>query len=167
TYQVRGMPPRSVVMSGEEPMRFSLECVANWGLAPPSRVVVQTNQAPHVLVLEEGTVHAEVVPRNDSDQLIESFVVETGNARVAVHGTVLSVTRGAGDLTVEVMRGNVTVGPAGHRGVTTGHLLIGPARATFTLSGRLLSSGRPSPAAAGQAAAGSPADTAPSQAAVD
>jgi hypothetical protein len=78
-------------------------------------------------------VSAEVVPRHDSDELVESFVIEAGTTRVAVHGTVFSVSREGDELTVDVTRGSVTVGPAGYRGATSGHLLIGPARASFSL----------------------------------
>jgi hypothetical protein len=90
-----------------------------------------TATMPHVVRLEQGRLDAEVVPRHDSDQLLEAFVVEAGATRVAVHGTVFSVERRADIVDVEVTRGSVTVGPAHHRGVTTGHLMVSPRRASF------------------------------------
>lgn len=138
TYLVDKMTPRSVVMSGDEPMRFTLTGVATWVLAPHSKAVVETTAIPHMLTLEQGSVHAEVVPRQEAHQLLETFVVDVGNTRVAVHGTVLSVARDSASVMVEVTRGSVTVGPAGYRGTTTGHLLVGPARASFSLQGARL-----------------------------
>ena len=137
-YTVVGMPRHSAVESGAEPMRFTLPGVVTWTLAPHSRVVLESvpvpqgaSTMPHIVRLEEGRIDAEVVPRHDTDQLLEAFVVDAGATRVAVHGTVFSVERRAGVVDVEVTRGSVTVGPAHHRGVTTGHLVVSPQRASF------------------------------------
>jgi ferric-dicitrate binding protein FerR (iron transport regulator) len=135
TYMVAAMKPKSIVESGAEPMRFGLPGVATWVLAPHSRVMIDTVAMPHQITLEKGAVHAEVVPRHSSNEIIESFAVVAGTTRVAVHGTVFSVTRNDEQVTVEVTRGAVTVGPAGHRGLTTGRLLVSPARAAFSLHG--------------------------------
>ncbi|RLB49292.1 MAG: hypothetical protein DRI90_24665 [Deltaproteobacteria bacterium] len=141
SYAVGSLSPQSVVSSGDEPVRFSLPGVASWELAPHSRVVVESVSVPHVLTLQQGTVHAEVVPRHDSNQLIEAFVIEVGTTRVAVHGTAFSVERHRDHVNVTVNRGSVAVGPTGHRGVTSRHLLISPARASFSLEGgRLIES---------------------------
>ena len=134
-YRVGQVAPSSTVVSGDKPVRFTLPGVASWTLAAHSRVTIKTVSVPHVLVLEKGSVLAEVVPRTSSDQLIETFAVEADNTRVAVHGTVFSVSREGERVTVEVRRGAVTVGPTGHRGITTGHLLVGPSRASFSLDG--------------------------------
>lgn len=146
TYMVAAMKPRSVVEAGEEPVRFALPGVASWVIAPQSRVVVDTVAVPHVINLERGTIHAEVVPRSSDDELVESFAIVAGNARVAVHGTVFSVVRQGDRITVEVTRGAVTVGPASHRGITTGRLLVSPARAAFSVhGGELLRSPKQAP----------------------
>jgi hypothetical protein len=138
-YRVAAMPQNALVESGDVPLRFTLEGVATWTLEPHGRVVVRTVSEPHVVELEHGTLVAEVVPRHDTDELVESFAVEAGTTRVAVHGTVFSVQRSGDRVTVDVMRGSVAVGPAGHRGPTVGHLLVSPARAAFsTHGGRLL-----------------------------
>lgn len=137
-YTLVGMPRHSAIQSGSEPMRFTLPGVVTWTLAPHSRVVLESvpvprgpSTMPHVVRLEQGRIDAEVVPRQDSNQLLEAFIVEAGATRVAVHGTVFSVERRADVVDVEVTRGSVTVGPAQHRGVTTGHLMVSPKRATF------------------------------------
>jgi ferric-dicitrate binding protein FerR (iron transport regulator) len=135
TYMVAAMKPNSVVEAADEPVRFALPGVATWVIDPGSRVVVDSVAVPHVITLERGTVHAEVVPRNAGDELVETFAVVAGTARVAVHGTVFSVARVGDRITVEVTRGAVTVGPASHRGITTGRLLVSPARAAFWIHG--------------------------------
>ncbi|MEZ4444329.1 MAG: FecR domain-containing protein [Polyangiaceae bacterium] len=139
-FAVDGMRRGTVVESGSDTLRFSLPGVAEWSLAPASRAIIDTVSVPHVVRLEQGHLHAEVVPVADSNQLVESFVVEVGTTRVAVHGTSFDVVRQDDQVLVDVSHGSVSVGPAGHRGATTGRLLIGPARATFGLdAGRLIS----------------------------
>ncbi len=130
-YSVEALPPNAVIQSEAEPIQLTLEGVATWTLGPRSRAIVRTRQAPHVVELEQGSLVAEVVSRHSADELVESFVVETGGTRVAVHGTVFSVVRTSELVHVEVTRGTVTVGPASYRGATTGHLLVSPARASF------------------------------------
>lgn len=122
------------IQSGDEPLRFTLPGVASWTLAPRSSVVVKSLGVPHLLVLEEGQVTAQVVPKASSETQ-ESFAVEAGACRVAVRGTVFSVDRSHGHVAVQVLRGRVMVGPAGATGATDGHLLVGPSRATFSLGG--------------------------------
>jgi hypothetical protein len=133
-FQVSNVPARSVFESGREALRFVEPGVATWTLEADSRAVLVSAGLPHVVSLERGTVHADVVPRESANELVEAFVVEAGGARVAVHGTVFTVERFADSVAVEVTRGSVTIGPAGHRGATTGHLLVSPARASFDLA---------------------------------
>lgn len=135
TYSVSSLASGSTVESNQRPVRFVLDGVATWTLGPNSRAVLRTVDMPHVVSLERGSLHAQVVPRGDDPIPVESFAVETGGTRVAVHGTVFSVVRSADEVTVEVTRGTVAVGPAGHRGLTTGHLLVAPSRAAFSLDG--------------------------------
>jgi hypothetical protein len=52
-----------------------------------------------------------------------------------VHGTAFSVKIEGNRAIVDVEHGAVAVGPVGYAGVTTGHLLVGPSRATFSLDG--------------------------------
>jgi hypothetical protein len=130
-YRVGALTPRSIVESGAEPLQMGLEGVATWTLGPNSRAVVRTTEMPHVVALERGSILAEVVPRHDTDSMVEAFIVEVGGTRVAVHGTVFSVERVGDAVHVEVTRGTVSVGPASYRGPTTGHVLASPARAEF------------------------------------
>lgn len=147
----------SVVSAGSQAQRFVVDGVATWTLAPSSRAVLRCGTAEcsetagdrsrgrraglpshapstaYVVVLERGALEADVVPQPDGSPMTERFVVETAGVRVAVHGTKFTVERGTDEVTVEVLRGAVTVGPAGHRGLTTGHLLVAPARAAFSL----------------------------------
>jgi len=108
---------------------------ATWTLGAHSRVLVRSTALPYVLDLEQGSVQVDVVPRPADRGMVEAFAVETGGTRVAVHGTLFTVTRDPDGVTVDVARGSVTVGPAGYRGLTTGHLLVAPCRAAFSLDG--------------------------------
>jgi hypothetical protein len=137
-YRVAALRSGVVVESQTEPVRFRLDGVVTWTLAPKTRVRVRTVAAPHEIVLESGSVFAEVKPQLGSDELNETFAVIAGTSRVAVHGTVFSVQRDGDRVLVEVTRGAVSVGPVGSRGPTIGRLLVGPARAAFTTEqGRL------------------------------
>ncbi len=138
-YRVAALRAGVVVESQAEPVRFRLDGVVTWTLAPKTRVRVRTvKTAPHEIVLERGSVFAEVKPQLGSNELNETFAVIAGTSRVAVHGTVFSVQRDGDRVLVEVTRGAVSVGPVAARGPTTGRLLVGPARAAFTTEqGRL------------------------------
>lgn len=121
-----------------------------WTLLPDSRAVVRAVGAAgvgHVISLERGSVRADVVTRAPEEGLVEAFAVEVDGTRVAVHGTLFTVTRLEGRVEVDVEHGTVAVGPAAYRGATTAHLLVGPSRGTFSLDGgreaRLLD--RPAP----------------------
>ena len=133
-YLVGALEPASIVQSGHDPVRFSLPGVVTWTLDPNSRVRVRTTTSPHVVALEQGTIHAEVVPRTTDNPILESFVVETGGTRVAVRGTVFSVKRTSERVVVEVTRGTVQVGSLAKLGSSPGKPLVGPAKAAFTLT---------------------------------
>jgi hypothetical protein len=148
-----------VIEAGESPVRFGHEGALSWTLEPGSRVRVRAmgqGGVGHTVALERGSIRAEVTPRDPSEGLIEAFAVEVEHTRVAVHGTAFSVRREGDRAIVDVEHGAVAVGPRGNAGITTGHLLIGPRRASFSLDGarsaRLLpslgESPRPTPLAA-------------------
>jgi ferric-dicitrate binding protein FerR (iron transport regulator) len=133
-----------VIEAGATPVTFGRAGSLRWTLAPGSRVVVKvpagepasTDAAGgHVVALERGSLRAEVVPRDPALGLLEAFAVEVDRTRVAVHGTAFTVTRSEGGLVVDVEHGAVAVGPVGHVGTTSGHLLVGPSRASFSLDG--------------------------------
>jgi len=162
---LRSAPAVGVVLSSDaEPRTFALGAATKCTLGPNSRASLPCEadgdepcssslthalrdergglqaptlgpKPPHVLVLEQGFVAADVSPQPANAPLVEALVIEAGGVRVAVHGTQFSVALSDHDVTVEVIRGSVTVGPVGHRGITTGHLLVAPARAAFSLDG--------------------------------
>jgi len=102
--------------------------LAEWWLTPGSSAEVKALRPAVVIQLQAGTLYAEVVP----SAAPESFVVEVGGLRVAVHGTAFSVTREGDDAFVSVTEGVVSVGKQG-QGPTT--LLRAPASARFAATG--------------------------------
>ena len=128
----------------------------SWTLAPGSRVRVRTGlETPgHVLVLENGSIRAEIAsvgfvdaaalanaPRASS---LGPFVVEAGDTAVAVGDTIFSVTRSSKGIVVDVEEGSVAVGPrllsgrlaAGNDGVDGPmKVLSAPSRGSFSLDG--------------------------------
>lgn len=149
--ELLSLHPGDVIDAADAPLTFSHEGAAAWTLAPGGRVVVRSigkDGLGHIVELERGSIHAEVTPREPAEGLVEAFAVEVENTRVAVHGTAFSVTRDEERVIVDVEHGAVAVGPKGHVGVTTGHLLIGPKRASFSLDGGRLASVLPRAAAA-------------------
>ncbi|MEJ7732741.1 MAG: FecR domain-containing protein [Polyangiaceae bacterium] len=127
-----------VIESGDAPVTFFQAGSVRWTLAAGSRARIATagvGGVGHVVTLDRGTIRAEVVPRAASEGLVEAFAVEAGGTRIAVHGTLFTVTRQGDSVLVDVEHGAVAAGPTGHAGVTTGRLLVGPARASFSLDG--------------------------------
>jgi hypothetical protein len=129
-----------VIEAGAGPFAFGRSGLVTWTLAPGSAARVRSmgergSGVGHTVALERGTIRAEVTPRDPAEGLVEVFAVEVGGTRVAVHGTAFSVTIDGGRAVVDVEHGAVAVGPVGHVGATTGHLLVGPARAVFSLDG--------------------------------
>jgi hypothetical protein len=129
-----------IVESGDAPIAFARAGLVAWTLAPHSAVRVRsmgdaTSGVGHTVALERGSIRAEVTPRDPSEGLVEAFAVEVGKTRVAVHGTAFSVSMTSDRAIVDVEHGAVAVGPVGHIGATTAHLLVGPKRASFSLDG--------------------------------
>jgi hypothetical protein len=79
--------------------------------------------------LEAGRVEASVLPSAAS----ESFAVEAGTWRVAVHGTVFSVERHAASVFVRVARGKVMVTSVRQPEGNGGMLIEAPLSANFPL----------------------------------
>ena len=128
-----------MVVTKDAPVTFRREGVVAFTLAPSSRITVRSagdsRGVGTTVELEQGAVHAEVTPRPASEGLVEAFAVEVGGTRVAVHGTAFSVGRTEAGILVDVEHGTVAVGPTGNAGITMGHILVGPSRATFSLDG--------------------------------
>jgi hypothetical protein len=158
-----------VIRAGDAPVRFSQAGLVSWTLEPGSALRVRSTGVGHTVALESGSIRAEVTPRDPSEGLVEAFAVEVGRTRVAVHGTAFSVTIEGPRAVVDVEHGAVAVGPIGNAGATTGHLLVGPARASFSLDGghtaRLLD--RPLQATASAAPAPAPVAAADTEARAD
>lgn len=127
------------IVTSETPLTFRREGVVAFTLAPSSRITVRSTGNSRgigtTVELERGAIRAEVVPRPASEGLVEAFAVEVARTRVAVHGTAFSVGRSENGIIVDVEHGTVAVGPTGNVGVTTGHILVGPSRASFSLDG--------------------------------
>ena len=127
------------VVTSDTPLTFRREGVVAFTLAPSSRITVRSTGDSRgigtTVELEQGAIRAEVVPRPASEGLVEAFAVEVARTRVAVHGTAFSVRRSENGIIVDVEHGTVAVGPTGNVGVTTGHILVGPSRASFSLDG--------------------------------
>ncbi|UQA58786.1 FecR family protein [Polyangium aurulentum] len=129
------------VEAGEAPLTLVRRGVVRVSLAPRSRAVVRASGGAGealVVALERGELRAEVTPRSSPEGLVETFAVEVGRTRVAAHGTAFRVIRGESDVVVDLEHGAVAVGPVGNGGVTTGRLLVGRARASFSLDGGTL-----------------------------
>lgn len=128
-----------VVDASEGPLTFGVPGVVTWTLEKGGRLVVQDDVAGahHVVSLERGSIRAEVTPRPEraDGQVVESFAVEVAATRVAVRGTVFSVTRAGPGLIVAVEKGAVAVGQVGSSGLTEGRLVVASERASFSLDG--------------------------------
>ncbi|XXX73626.1 FecR domain-containing protein [Sorangium sp. So ce134] len=164
----RALRPGDAVETAAHAISFADVGSVRWTLLPNSRAVVRAVGAAgvgHVIALERGSVRADVVTRAPEEGLVEAFAVDVDGTRVAVHGTLFTVTRLQDRVEVDVEHGTVAVGPAAYRGATTAHLLVGPSRGTFSLDGgreaRLLQ--RPAPQDSAPAAA-PPEEPAPSPA---
>jgi hypothetical protein len=128
-----------MIVTSDSPLTFRREGVVAFTLAPSSRITVRSvgdsRGVGTTVELDQGSIRAEVVPRPASEGLVEAFAVEVARTRVAVHGTAFSVGRNESGIIVDVEHGTVAVGPRGNVGVTTGHILVGPSRASFSLDG--------------------------------
>jgi hypothetical protein len=102
--------------------------------------VVDSTTVPHTIRLERGRIDAEVNPDRPG-QPLEAFAVIAGQTRVAVRGTVFSVTRHAARVSVAVTRGKVAV--SGLQADSPTELLESPSEADFDLGGRLASAQEP------------------------
>jgi hypothetical protein len=97
-------------------------------LAAQSSGEVRSNAESVVVQLQSGSLSAKIIPSTR----LETFVVEVGKVRVAVHGTEFSVRRDADQAYVEVREGVVAVSSPGRVGQT---MLEAPASGRFHLTG--------------------------------
>jgi hypothetical protein len=102
---------------------------ATWTLSAGSSARLTENGERITLRLERGSMLSEVVPSPRA----ETFVVEAGGARIAVHGTVFRVALEGERVIVQVREGTVAVGPIG---AVPGFFLKAPAHGDFAADGR-------------------------------
>jgi len=140
---LRALRPGDVIEATAGAVTLSHPGAVRWTLAPGGRALVRAQSEPgarvrHVIALERGSLRVEVTPGHVSAGLVELFAVDVDRTRVAVHGTLFTVTRSGDRVEVEVERGVVSVGLAEDGAELSAHRLVAPARGTFTLDGGLL-----------------------------
>ncbi len=148
------------VVAGPHSVRVEHAGRVVWTLAPYSQATVALTGRYLTVRLETGSVTADVVPSPRP----ESFAVEVGGTRVAVHGTHFTVQRVGDHAKVTLERGVVAVGPTNERGHTQGWLMKAPATGTFSLDGARtghVEQGKPASAGTTAAAMPTPASPAP------
>ena len=104
---------------------------ARWTLEPHATAQVSDVGEFLTVKLESGALSAAVVPNPKP----ETFAVEVGGTRVAVHGTAFRVARLAERVQVEVSEGTVAVEASGTHSAPA-FLLRRDSRGTFALDGR-------------------------------
>lgn len=104
---------------------------AQWTLEPHSTAFVSNAGEFLTVQLESGALLAAVVPNTKA----ETFAVEAGGTRVAVHGTAFRVERRADRVIVQVSEGTVAVEPAQTHSDPS-FLLRRDSRGNFALDGR-------------------------------
>ena len=104
---------------------------ARWTLEPHATAFVSNAGELLTVQLESGALSAAVVPNTKP----ETFAVEAGGTRVAVHGTAFRVERSADRVLVQVSEGTVAVEPAQTHSDPS-FLLRRDSRGNFALDGR-------------------------------
>lgn len=104
---------------------------ARWTLEPHATAFVSDAGEFLTLQLESGALSAAVVPNTKP----ETFAVEAGNTRVAVHGTAFRVERAGDRVLVAVSEGTVAVEPTQTHSDPS-FLLRRDSRGNFGLDGR-------------------------------
>ncbi len=112
-----------------EPLIVNHPGVAKWTLAPQGVARIASKGEYLTIVLDVGRIDAAVIP----SKLPESFAVEAGNLRVAVHGTEFSVEKTDSFVDVAVSEGTVVVGPVGQPGRTQGTQLTASQTRRFAI----------------------------------
>jgi hypothetical protein len=129
------------VSAGTTPLTVEHTGHARWTLAPGSRATLERRDSVVVVRLLRGALEADVEPR----PVPETFVVEAGTLRVAVHGTHFVVKYESPGVFVDVTKGIVRVTREGSSESTP---LRAPASQSFSLGSEAPSStaGAPRPA---------------------
>jgi len=104
---------------------------ASWTLEPHATALISEAGEFLTVKLENGALSAKVVPNPKP----ETFAVEVGGTRVAVHGTAFRVEHAGERVQVEVSEGTVAVEASGTRSAPA-FLLRRDSRGSFALDGR-------------------------------
>ncbi|HVJ15648.1 MAG TPA: FecR family protein [Polyangiaceae bacterium] len=120
------LAPGSELRTTAEALRVEHSGRALWTLEPDSSARLRRDGELIVIELASGSVDAEVTP----DQTPETFVVEAGDVRVAVHGTKFRVERRGESVDVSVREGVVSVSSPSAPAVK----LVAPASKSFSAS---------------------------------
>ncbi|HEY4158660.1 MAG TPA: FecR domain-containing protein [Polyangiaceae bacterium] len=121
-----------LVSSSEEPRSVEHAGRARWTLARHSSAAIAEQGAHLTVKLESGSLSARVTP----SQTPETFAVEVGGMRFAVHGTAFRVERTGDRVVLEVSEGIVAVEPRDVRN-SAEFLLRASSRGEFALDGRI------------------------------
>lgn len=119
------------ISAGSQPVVVEHQSRARWVLEPHSTAFIKDLGERLTLELEVGALSASVVPNPKP----ETFAVEVGGARVAVHGTQFRVEHGPDRVLVSVSEGTVAVEPVGNQSAPA-FLLRRDSRGSFALDGR-------------------------------
>jgi hypothetical protein len=115
------------VSAGESPLSVEHPGHALWTLAPGSQAALERRDSVVSVRLIAGELEAEVKPR----PVPETFVVEAGTLRVAVHGTRFVVKHRPEGVLVDVSEGVVAVT---RKGASEATLLRAPAAQSFAFT---------------------------------
>ncbi len=119
------------IVAADSARRVQHAGVATWTLAPGGEAKIAVTGRFLTVELEQGWISAEVV---ESEQA-ETFAIEAGDVRVAVHGTRFRVERRGDQVMVQVSEGTVGVGHRDDRGQTRRWMLPAPSNGSFALDG--------------------------------
>jgi FecR protein len=118
------------VTAGNQPLLVEHQGRARWTLEPHATALVSDAGEFLTVKLESGALSAAVVPNPKP----ETFAVEVGDTRVAVHGTAFRVERVGERVQVEVSEGTVAVEASGTHS-SPAFLLRRDSRGSFALDG--------------------------------
>jgi len=119
------------ITAGNQPLLVEHHGRARWTLEPHATALVSDAGEFLTVKLESGALSAAVVPNPKP----ETFAVEVGGTRVAVHGTAFRVERVGERVQVEVSEGTVAVEASGTHS-SPAFLLRRDSRGNFALDGR-------------------------------
>jgi len=117
--------------AGDQSLVVEHQGRARWTLEPHATAFVSNAGEFLTVQLESGALSAAVVPNTKP----ETFAVEAGGTRVAVHGTAFRVERAGDRVLVQVSEGTVAVEPTQTHSEPS-FLLRRDSRGSFALDGR-------------------------------